>query len=54
MMGHGTPPIQKAIDTGVRPSLSIDVETSVPGDMFKQMRTVFSLQRDEIWERSLR
>ena len=54
MMGHGTPPIQKAIDMGVRPSLSIDVETSVPGDMFTQMRTVLSLQRGQIWERSLK
>ena len=28
MMGHGTPPIQKSIEMGIRPSLSIDVETS--------------------------
>jgi len=52
-MGHGRPPIQKAIDMGIRPSLSIDVETSVPGDMFNQMRTVFALQRNGIWERGL-
>jgi len=24
-MGHGIPPIQKAIDTSIRPSLSVDV-----------------------------
>jgi cytosine/adenosine deaminase-related metal-dependent hydrolase len=53
-MGHGTPPIQKAIDLGIRPSLSIDVETSVPGDMFNQMRTIFALQRNQIWERGLK
>ena len=51
-MGHGTPPIQKVLDLGMRPSLSIDVETSVPGDMFNQMRTVFSLQKGQIWDRS--
>jgi cytosine/adenosine deaminase-related metal-dependent hydrolase len=44
-MGMGTPPIQQALDHGIRPSLSIDVETEMPGDMFTQMRAVFSLQR---------
>jgi cytosine/adenosine deaminase-related metal-dependent hydrolase len=53
LMGHGNPPIQKAIDMGVRPSLSIDVETSVPNDFFTQMRTVFSLQKNEVWARRL-
>jgi 5-methylthioadenosine/S-adenosylhomocysteine deaminase len=51
LMGHGIPPIQKAIDLGIRPSLSVDVETSVPNDFFSQMRTVFSLQKREAWER---
>lgn len=51
LMGHGIPPIQKAIDTGIRPSLSVDVETSVPNDFFGQMRTIFSLQKREVWER---
>ncbi|MGB7861145.1 MAG: amidohydrolase family protein, partial [Acidimicrobiia bacterium] len=45
MMGHGMPPIQKFLDRGLRPSLSIDVETNVPSDMFNQMRSVFGLQR---------
>jgi len=53
LMGHGNPPIQKAIDTGIRPSLSVDVETSVPNDFFAQMRTVFSLQKNEVWARRL-
>src|SRR3954449_11691591 len=53
LMGHGNPPIQKAIDTGIRPSLSVDVETSVPHDFFQQMRTVFSLQKNEVWARRL-
>ncbi len=53
LMGHGHPPIQKAIDTGIRPSLSIDVETSVPNDFFAQMRTIFSLQKNDVWARRL-
>jgi 5-methylthioadenosine/S-adenosylhomocysteine deaminase len=44
-MGHGIPPIQPALDHGIRPSLSVDVETQMPGDFFTQMRTVFTLQR---------
>ncbi len=44
-MGHGVPPIQAALDHGIRPSLSVDVETQMPGDFFTQMRTVFTLQR---------
>lgn len=47
MMGHGMPPIQKFLDLGLRPSLSIDVETNVPGDMFNQMRSVLALQRTQ-------
>ncbi len=45
MMGHGMPPIQKFLDRGLAPSLSIDVETNVPNDMFNQMRSVLALQR---------
>ena len=44
-MGHGVPPIQQALDHGIRPSLSTDVETEMPGDFFTQMRTIFTLQR---------
>ena len=45
MMGHGMPPIQKFLDRGLSPSLSVDVETNVPADMFTQMRSVLTLQR---------
>jgi 5-methylthioadenosine/S-adenosylhomocysteine deaminase len=45
MMGHGMPPIQKFLDRGLRPSLSVDVETNVPSDMFNQLHSVFALQR---------
>jgi 5-methylthioadenosine/S-adenosylhomocysteine deaminase len=44
-MGHGVPPIQQSLDHGIRPSLSVDVETEMPGDLFAQMRAVFTLQR---------
>jgi 5-methylthioadenosine/S-adenosylhomocysteine deaminase len=44
-MGHGIPPIQEALAHGIRPSLSTDVETEMPGDFFTQARAVFSLQR---------
>lgn len=44
-MGHGTPPFAKALAHGLRPSLSIDVVTTVPGDMFTQMRAAFAVDR---------
>ncbi len=53
LMGHGNPPIQKVIDLGIRPSLSVDVETSVPNDFFNQMRSIFTQQKNEVWERKL-
>jgi cytosine/adenosine deaminase-related metal-dependent hydrolase len=53
MMGHGMPPIQRFLDRGLRPSLSIDVETNVPNDMFTQMRSVNSLQKSLIFEKKL-
>jgi cytosine/adenosine deaminase-related metal-dependent hydrolase len=53
-MGHGTPPIQRCLDRGLRPSLSVDVETTMCGDLFAQMRSVLTLQRGQINERRLR
>jgi cytosine/adenosine deaminase-related metal-dependent hydrolase len=53
MMGHGMVPTQKFLDRGIRPSLSVDVETNVPGDMFTQMRTILSLQRAFLFNRAL-
>jgi cytosine/adenosine deaminase-related metal-dependent hydrolase len=50
-MGHGIPPIQQAIDHGIRPSLSVDVETQMPGEFFTQMRSVFTLQRMQLLAR---
>jgi cytosine/adenosine deaminase-related metal-dependent hydrolase len=53
-MGHGWPPVMKAIEYGLRPSLSIDVVTTVPGDMFTQIRAAFGAERARVnavcWE----
>ncbi len=49
-MGHGWPPLLKARGLGLRPSLSIDVVTTVPGDMFTQMRSVFGTDRGRVHE----
>jgi cytosine/adenosine deaminase-related metal-dependent hydrolase len=53
MMGHGMLPTQKFLDRGLRPSLSVDVETNVPSDMFTQMRAILSLQRALVFDRIL-
>jgi cytosine/adenosine deaminase-related metal-dependent hydrolase len=53
-MGHGWPPIVKAVEYGLRPSLSIDVVTTVPGDMFTQIRAAFGAERARINEVSWR
>ncbi len=45
VMGHGTPPTARALRHGLRPSLSIDVVTTVPGDMFTEMRFLFAQDR---------
>jgi len=51
-MGHGQPPIQQAIDASLAPSLSVDVETSAPGDFFTQMRTTLAVQRGMAFARA--
>ena len=45
LMGHGPPPTGRLLDRGVRPSLSVDVVSSVPGEMFTQMRTALVAER---------
>jgi len=44
-MRHGMPPFQTALDHGIRPSLSVDVECNMTADMFSIMRAAFTLQR---------
>lgn len=45
LQGRGLPPIQEVLDSGIRPSLSVDEEMDAPNDMFTQMRLALSLQR---------
>jgi len=45
LMGHGPPPTGRLLNRGVRPSLSVDVVSSVPGEMFTQMRTALVAER---------
>jgi cytosine/adenosine deaminase-related metal-dependent hydrolase len=45
IMGHGPPPTGRLLARGVRPTLSVDVVSTVPGEMFTQMRTAFVQER---------
>src|SRR2546426_6509927 len=45
LMGHGYPPTGRLLKRGVRPTLSVDVVSSVPGEMFTQMRTALVAER---------
>lgn len=53
-MGHGWAPVNKSHQFGLRPSLSVDVVTTVPGDLFTQMRAAFGAERARVnascWE----
>jgi 5-methylthioadenosine/S-adenosylhomocysteine deaminase len=53
-MGHGVPPFQQALDRGVPLGLGNDVETSVSGEFFGQMRMALALQRMLAHERARR
>lgn len=44
----GDPPIQKSLDMGIRPSMSVDVEIALASDMFSQMRAVLTTQRMQV------
>jgi hypothetical protein len=52
-MRHGMPPFQQALDHGILPSLSPDVDTNMTTDPFSMMRGAFCLQRalvnDRFW-----
>ena len=52
-MRHGMPPLQLALDHGIQPSLSSDVECNMSADFFTIMRTAFTLQRALVHERDL-
>lgn len=50
-LADGVPPVQRALDHGIRPSLSVDVEISLSTDMFTQMRCVLLTQRMQATQR---
>jgi cytosine/adenosine deaminase-related metal-dependent hydrolase len=52
-MGHGLTQTQSALNHGIRPSLSVDVETTEPGDFFTTIRLTLYLQREQINVRRL-
>lgn len=53
LMGHGMVPTQRFLDRGLKPSLSVDVETNVPADMFTQMQCAMALQHALVFDRKL-
>jgi len=42
---EGLPTVQRALDVGIHPGLSVDIETTVPSDVFTQMRALLAVQR---------
>jgi cytosine/adenosine deaminase-related metal-dependent hydrolase len=51
-MGHGTPTIQEALDHGLRPSLSSDHGVEIAQDFFTIMRSTFTFQRNQLFQRA--
>jgi 5-methylthioadenosine/S-adenosylhomocysteine deaminase len=51
-MGHGTPTIQDALDHGIRPSLSSDHGVEITQDFFTVMRSTFTFQRNQLFQRA--
>jgi 5-methylthioadenosine/S-adenosylhomocysteine deaminase len=51
-MGHGTPAIQEALDHGIRPSLSSDHGVEIAQDFFTIMRSTFTFQRNQLFQRA--
>ena len=54
MMGHGMPGTQDALDHGIRPSLSSDVDVTFAQDPFTVMRSTLALQRLLVQQRAQR
>lgn len=52
--GGGRPPIQEALDNGIMPALSIDVECSLTTDMFTQMQVTLNTQRMQSFQAEMR
>jgi cytosine/adenosine deaminase-related metal-dependent hydrolase len=50
-MCSGITPIQECLDRGIEPSISIDVECCLAGDMFSNMRAILTIQRMNVFTR---
>jgi cytosine/adenosine deaminase-related metal-dependent hydrolase len=50
-MSINIPPIQNALDAGLKPSLSVDAESNAPTDMFTEMRLALSVQHTMLMAR---
>ena len=46
-MGHGRPAVQRCLERGLRPSLSVDTCTNLGGDLFSVMRAALACARLE-------
>jgi len=51
-MGHGMPTIQDALDHAIRPSLSSDHGVEIAQDFFTIMRSTFTFQRNQLFQRA--
>jgi cytosine/adenosine deaminase-related metal-dependent hydrolase len=55
-MGHGWPPVVRAMQEGLRPGISRDVVTTVSGDLFSEMHCIFACERaranEVFWQRN--
>jgi cytosine/adenosine deaminase-related metal-dependent hydrolase len=52
-MGHGWPSTLRALAAGLSPTISIDVTTSIGGDMFSAMRAMMGAARAQVNARML-
>jgi len=50
-VADGSPPVQKCLDLGIDPSISIDLEACLASDMFSQMRALLTIQRIVVFRR---
>jgi cytosine/adenosine deaminase-related metal-dependent hydrolase len=53
-IADAVPSVQLALDAGIQPSLSVDVEVCLTSDMFTQMRTLMNIQRMQVFHRRYR
>jgi cytosine/adenosine deaminase-related metal-dependent hydrolase len=53
-IADGIPSVQAALDAGVLPSISKDIELTMASDLFSEMRTLMAYQRMSVFERRYR